>query len=349
MKIAILHDNFAFCGGAEKLLFILYKHLSKEHQVDIYTFNISDRARKMLGDIKVNIIGGKDNHFFPDYFQAIDLCFRSLHLEGYDFYIMGETGTYHTNCKPSLAYMHWCPVWRTLPPINQIVCNGKKTAENLFDLFGIRADIIYPPIETSKYSYGESKGYWLSVNRIVPKKRIEMQIEAFREMPSKELIIVGDIEATNNKLPDGNNVFIENGNISEDRKTLMEYYEGIKHLPPNVKMIGVISENELIDLYSHCEGFLTTAEDEDFGMGAVEAMASGKPVVAPDEGGYRETVTEKTGIRIKDITSSKIKDAILGIGDVKRFKDDCIDRAKLFDVEEFMEKIQYKLGIKIPE
>ena len=45
------------------------------------------------------------------------------------------------------------------------------------------------------------------------------------------------------------------------------------------------------ELYATCKGFICTALDEDFGLTPLEAMASGKPVVAVDEGGFRETVT----------------------------------------------------------
>ncbi|WP_269849796.1 glycosyltransferase [Methanosarcina horonobensis] len=67
----------------------------------------------------------------------------------------------------------------------------------------------------------------------------------------------------------------------------------IKNLPDNVKLRGEVSELELLDLYSRCKGLICTAMDEDFGMTPVEAMASGKPVVAVNEGGFKETVTEK--------------------------------------------------------
>ena len=48
-----------------------------------------------------------------------------------------------------------------------------------------------------------------------------------------------------------------------------------------------------------CRGFICTAIDEDFGLTPLEAMASGKPVVAVDEGGFRETVTPQTGVLIE--------------------------------------------------
>ena len=56
--------------------------------------------------------------------------------------------------------------------------------------------------------------------------------------------------------------------------------------------INWIDYKNLIDLYSNCKGFIATAKDEDFGMSPVEAMASGKPVIAANEGGYRETIID---------------------------------------------------------
>jgi len=51
--------------------------------------------------------------------------------------------------------------------------------------------------------------------------------------------------------------------------------------------------------------------DEDFGMTPVEAMASGKPVIAADEGGYKETIINgKTGILIHNIDEDKLAEAV---------------------------------------
>jgi glycosyltransferase involved in cell wall biosynthesis len=46
---------------------------------------------------------------------------------------------------------------------------------------------------------------------------------------------------------------------------------------------------ELCELYARCRAFLMPGE-EDFGIAAVEALASGKPVIALGRGGALETV-----------------------------------------------------------
>ena len=113
-----------------------------------------------------------------------------------------------------------------------------------------------------------------------------------------------------------------------------------------------ISEKELIDLYANCKGFLTTSIDEDFGMTPVEAMAAGKPAIAPNEGGYKETIiNEETGILINDINENKLAQAVKNLGkkinkNPLKYKTVCQNRAKNFDVEIFIKKIKEKIKEK---
>ena len=60
-----------------------------------------------------------------------------------------------------------------------------------FSIHHRKADVIYPPVDTSLYRCMEYGDFWLSVNRLYPEKRIELQIEAFRKMPEEHLVIVG--------------------------------------------------------------------------------------------------------------------------------------------------------------
>ena len=120
-----------------------------------------------------------------------------------------------------------------------------------------------------------------------------------------------------------------------------KYAENISNnLPHNVKILGEVSELELIDLYARCRGFICTALDEDFGLTPVEAMASGKPVVAVNEGGFKETVTEKTGLLINADLHSAIEAVKFISREPESYRDACLEQAKRFDLSIFSEKIK---------
>jgi len=180
-------------------------------------------------------------------------------------------------------------------------------------------------METSKFHYEKTGDYWFSVSRLITHKRIDMQIEAFKKLPDEKLIIVGSYEK------------------SRHFKQYADYIKNIK--PENVEILHWIKQEDIIDLYSNCKGFITTAQDEDFGMTPLEAMASGKPVIAPNEGGYKETVidgiTEKL---IDNINTEKLVEAIREIGkNPIMYKDACLERAKRFDTKIFIEKIKEQI------
>ena len=86
-------------------------------------------------------------------------------------------------------------------------------------------------------------------------------------------------------------------------------------------------------------------------MTAVEAMASGKPIIAPNEGGYKETIIDKkTGILINNINKHKIIEAIKEINqeliqNPNKYKENCIKRAKEFDTEIFINKMKKEIII----
>jgi glycosyltransferase involved in cell wall biosynthesis len=114
----------------------------------------------------------------------------------------------------------------------------------------------------------------------------------------------------------------------------------MKILPPNVEILGEVPEAQLLDLYSRCRGLVCTALNEDFGMTPVEAMAAGKPVVAVNEGGFRETVTPETGILVGANTEEIIAAIKVISDDPCRFRETCIAQAMKFDRSVFDEKLR---------
>jgi len=213
--------------------------------------------------------------------------------------------------------------WRPPGPglWNYIDRLDKNTKKRIRSYLNRKAQIVYPPINTKKYNQKKFGDYWLSVNRIYPAKRLELQLEAFRLLPEEKLVIVGS--------------HIDN-DVSEDYQKKI-----FSILPKNVSMIGRLSEQELLNLYSNCRGFIVTAVDEDFGMAPVEAMASGKAVVAVNEGGFRETVIEeKTGFLV-NANQNELAEAVKKVSkNPEKFEKACLVQAKNFDSKIFLQEMK---------
>lgn len=225
-----------------------------------------------------------------------------------------------------------------------ILCNSKNSQNRLKKFYKEDASILYPPTYTEKYSYKDTiktdtknGGYWLSVNRLIPHKNIEVQIEAFTKLPNENLIIVGSYEK-------GASQFESYKNKIEKLISNGEEKTGVK----NIKIIHWADTENITKLYSECKGLIATAHDEDFGLSVVEAFASGKPVIASAEGGYLESITPETGLLIKNINGQNLSDAVKKMSEQLTnensrmiFKKECQKRAALFDVHNFISKIVY--------
>lgn len=362
MKIAIFHNFMDNIGGAE----VVTLTLAREFDADIYTTNINkDHITEMgFSDVIPRIFSiGKIPLQAPWRHQLTFLKFRKLNLrDKYDFYIISGDWSMSgaVNNKPNLWYVHsplhelwafkdWIRntmiVWWKRPiydlwvwfnrrltlsyakHINHFVTNSENTKERVKKYYNKDAVVINPPINTSCFKFGKTGDYWLSVNRIVRHKRIEIQIESFKNLPQERLVIVGSYEKSANQF--------------EEYKNEIE-----KSSPENVKILSWVNDKELQDSYANCKGFITTSKAEDFGMTAIEAMSSGKPVIAPNEGGYKETIiNNETGILIDNIDSIKLTDAITKINnELKQYPDKyrlaSEARALKFDTSNFIHKIR---------
>lgn len=358
-KIAIFHNFMDNIGGAEIVCLIL----ARELKADIYTTNINkDRIEKMgFSDIKLKSIGSVPLNA-PFRHQLALWKFRRLNLGNrYDFYIIGGDWAVSgaVNNRPNLWYVHspireiwdlyeyvrenlvpwfarpffdlWVNYNRYLNReyikcVDKLVCNSRNTQRRVKKYLNRDAAVINPPTETSKFYYNKTGDYWLSVSRLIIHKRMDMQIKAFSKLPNERLIIVGSYEQ------------------SRHFQAYANYMKKIKS--ENVKILSWVDNNKLIDLYANCKGFITTAKDEDFGMTPVEAMASGKPVIASNEGGYKETVIDGvTGKLIDNINVDKLVEAVKEIGkNSQNYKDVCLKQAEKFDTKIFIEKIKRQIG-----
>jgi glycosyltransferase involved in cell wall biosynthesis len=155
--------------------------------------------------------------------------------------------------------------------VTRYVANGRVTQERIERLYGVEAEVVYPPVMVERFSIGEPEDFLLFVGQIVPHKRVEVALEAAR-LAGKPIKVVGD---------------------GPDLSRLKQLYDG-----PGVEFLGSVPDSRLADLYARCLA-LIVPNVEEFGIAAVEAQAAGRPVVAIGRAGVRETVVDgETGVLV---------------------------------------------------
>lgn len=206
---------------------------------------------------------------------------------------------------------------QNLRHVERIFANSRHIQAKLRTKYGRSSEVVYPAVRAERYRFAESGDFWLSINRLVPLKRVEMQLEAFAALPDERLVILGAAQ------DEGYRRFLES------------------RAPGNVEFRGVVDDAEKARLLATCRGFVFTAADEDFGMAVAEAMAAGKPVIVPDEGGCRETVEDGVhGARIAGITAEKVRRAVMEISPhAASYRDACREQAERFSVDPFADRI----------
>jgi len=107
----------------------------------------------------------------------------------------------------------------------------------------------------------------------------------------------------------------------------------------NIEFVGKISEEEKRNLYANCIAYLNPQE-EDFGITAVEAMASGRPVIAYKSGGATETIIEGvTGEFFEDQSWEDLADKVIRF-DESKFNPYAIKKyAENFSVDNFKKRV----------
>ena len=356
MKVAIFHDFFDKIGGGERLVLELARGLG----ADIITTNLDSGKAAKLGFKDVKIIG-LPLLFKSTPLKQLSACFAFAmgdFRKDYDFFIFSGFWAIFAadRHKPNIYYCHsplrelydlkdfyrkrtglhkkamqafadifFKPVFeRQIGKVQKIVTNSENIGKKIKKYYKRDAIVVFPPTDTEKYKCSDFGNYWLSVNRLYHNKRVEMQLEAFREMPKERLVVVGGYAK---------------GDDAEGyaEKLLMDK-------PKNVEFASEISEEKLVDLYANCRGFIATAIDEDFGMSVVEAMAAGKAVVAVDEGGFKETVVDgKTGFLV-DADVDDIVEAVQKVSENPgKYRKACVERAKEFGKERFVEKMKKEI------
>lgn len=163
------------------------------------------------------------------------------------------------------AMLHYIRLWdfRAANGVDEFLANSSFIAGRIRKCYRREAVVLYPPVDVDRFKMRTDKeDFYLSACRMVPYKRVPLVVEAFRKMPKKRLVLIGDG-------PD---------------------FDRIKaNCPPNVEIKGFLPTSEVIDLMQRSKAMVFAAE-EDFGIAPVEAQACGTPIIAYGRGGSLETV-----------------------------------------------------------
>jgi len=353
VKVAVIHDYFRVMGGAERVAIEIAKTfnapvftLYKTPQVgDVNIVEIAPAFRRFL----LKRLPVSHMYIGPR-------IFRDLTLEDYDVivssgnwskFVTPLTGQHHVHychTPPRMLYdlydetlerlgvlrlpfVHWARKTRAedytvAQRIDKIVANSKNVAMRIERYWKRKADhVIYPPVDVhffSKVRPWEEEGYFFTVSRLFPEKRIHLVVEAFRKLPHKRLIVAGT------------------GPLLKKLK---------RNSPPNVEFVGWIDDETKARLYKSAEAVIYIPRDEDFGLVPVEAQAAGTPVIGVNEGGIPESVINgRTGVLLSGASDPELLSHLVQV--IKEFKKDSFDRevllrnASRFDVSVFSARMR---------
>jgi glycosyltransferase involved in cell wall biosynthesis len=153
--------------------------------------------------------------------------------------------------------------WMAAQRVDRYVANSSLTAARIHRYFGREADVLHPPVELERFHPGPVGGYYLIVAELMAHKQIDVAVHAFNRL-RVPLVVVGD---------------------GPELRRLTRL------AGPTVRFTGRLPDARVAELMRSARALIVTAAEE-FGIAAVESLASGRPVIALGAGGVLESVVE---------------------------------------------------------
>jgi glycosyltransferase involved in cell wall biosynthesis len=188
-------------------------------------------------------------------------------------------------------FLHKLRTWdiRTAHNPDLMAANSNYIKKRIRRIYGRDAIVIFPPVAVSEFPFEQAKDdYYVTASFLAPYKRTDLVIEAFNEMPSKRLVVVGE------------------GQQSKKLRGLAG---------PNITFTGYLSRCDYVKTIAEAQA-LVFAGCEDFGIALAEAQAAGTPVIAFQRGGASDIVRpldladRPTGVLFQQQSVTAIKDAV---------------------------------------
>jgi glycosyltransferase involved in cell wall biosynthesis len=325
LKTAIIHEWLVNYAGSERVV-ESFTNIWPEAEVYSLVDFLTDEQREIILKgkkaktsfiQKLPLAKKKHRNYLPLFPSAIE----KLDLSGYDVivssshavtkgikkksnqlhitychspmrYIWDQADQYLKGAKGLIAkkFINYLRKWdlNSASNVDFFIANSHHIAEKIKRIYNRDAEVIYPPVDVDKFEVNKNiEDYYLTASRMVPYKRLDLVIEAFNDLPDKNLIVIGS---------------------GPEKEKL------ISKASSNIKIIGH-QETEKLKVYMQKANAFVFAAEEDFGIIVVEAMACGTPVIAWSYGGTGESVIDgETGI----LFSEQTKDSIIAA--VKKFE-----------------------------
>ncbi len=188
-------------------------------------------------------------------------------------------------------FLHNLRTWdiRTAHNPDLMVANSNYVRKRIRRIYGRDAIVIFPPVNVSEFVFAQHKDdYYVTASFLAPYKRTDLVIQAFKEMPSKRLVVVGD------------------GQQCKKLRALAA---------ANITFTGFLPRSDYVRMISEARA-LVFAGCEDFGVALAEAQAAGTPLIAFHRGGASDIVRPldsdalPTGVLFQQQSVSAIKEAV---------------------------------------
>jgi glycosyltransferase involved in cell wall biosynthesis len=145
------------------------------------------------------------------------------------------------------------------------IANSQNVAGRVRRYYGRSSRVLHCPVDVDRFSVGGGLGgYFLVVSRLLPYKRVDVAIAGCaRAGVALKIVGVGPAESALKRAAAGT----------------------------RTEFLGALSDQALREVMGQARAVIVTAE-EDYGLVALEANASGRPVFAYGAGGALETIVE---------------------------------------------------------